>query len=95
MNSTREISYGQALNEAAHQLMELDPRIFMIGQGINSPWYVGMTTQGLADRFGNKRVLDTPVSENSITGMAVGAAIAEMRPIVVHPRMDFSFFAIN
>src|SRR3989338_1643070 len=95
MNSVREISYGQALNEAARQLMELDPRVFMIGQGVNSPWYVGMTTQGLVDQFGKRRMLDTPVSENSITGMAVGSAIAGMRPVLVHPRMDFALLAMN
>jgi len=91
----REISYGRALNEATRQLMEHDERVFVVGQGVISPWYVGMTTEGLLDRFGSRRVIDTPVSEDSVTGMAVGAAIAGMRPILVHPRMDFALLAMD
>jgi len=75
--------------------METDPSVFLIGQGVKSPWYVGNTAQGLLDRFGETRVIDTPVSENAVTGAAVGAAIAGMRPVVVHPRMDFMFYAFD
>ena len=60
-----------------------------------SPWYVGTTTVGLLDEFGPDRVIDTPVSENSITGTAVGAALAGMRPILMHPRMDFMYYAMD
>jgi len=91
----RELSYAQALNEGARQLMARDERVFILGQGVVSPWYVGMTTVGLRDQFGKKRVVDTPVSEDSVTGMALGAAIAGMRPIVVHPRMDFALLAME
>ena len=84
-----------AINEALHQMMELDPSVFLIGQGVKSPWYVGNTTQGLLERFGEDRVIDTPVSENGITGAAVGAAIAGMKAVVVHPRLDFMFFAMD
>lgn len=84
-----------AINEALHQMMEVDPTVFLIGQGVKSPWYVGNTAQGLLERFGEDRVIDTPVSENGITGAAVGAAIAGMKPVVVHPRMDFMFFAMD
>lgn len=95
MGRVRELSYAQALNEGARQLMERDERVFILGQGVVSPWYVGMTTVGLLDQFGKKRVLDTPVSEDAVTGMALGAAIAGMRPIVVHPRMDFALLAME
>ena len=91
----RTITYVQAINEALCQLMEKDDRVFLIGQGVTSPWYVGTSTLGLIDRFGPERVIDTPVSENSITGTAVGAALAGMRPIVVHPRMDFMYYAMD
>jgi len=93
--SMRTITYVQAINEALCQLMEKDDRVFLIGQGVTSPWYVGTSTLGLIDRFGPERVIDTPVSENSITGTAVGAALAGMRPIVVHPRMDFMYYAMD
>ena len=91
----RTISYVQAINETLHQLIESDQRVFLVGQGVTSPWYVGSTTTGLIDRFGPQRIIDTPVSENGITGAAVGAALAGMRPIVVHPRMDFMYYAMD
>jgi pyruvate dehydrogenase E1 component beta subunit len=91
----RKLQYSLAINEALHQLMESDNSVFVIGQGVKSPWYVGNTCRGLIEKFGPKRVIDTPVSENAITGAAVGAAIAGMKPIVVHPRMDFMLFAMD
>jgi len=91
----RKISYGQTINETLHQIIEKDSRIFLIGQGVTSPWYVGSTTVGLIDRFGPDRIIDTPISENGITGVAVGAALAGMRPILVYPRMDFMYYAMD
>lgn len=75
--------------------MERDERVFLIGQGVTSPWYVGTTTVGLIDRFGASRIIDTPVSENGVSGVAIGAALAGMRPILVHPRMDFMYYALD
>lgn len=95
MSSGRMLSYGLAINEALHQMMMTDPSVFLMGQGTKSPWYVGCTTEGLLERFGGERVVDTPVSENGMTGAAVGAAIAGMKPIVVHPRMDFMLYAFD
>jgi pyruvate dehydrogenase E1 component beta subunit len=95
MSSQRNLSYSLAINEALHQAMAADPSVFLIGQGVKSPWYVGNTAQGLLERFGPSRVIDTPVSENAMTGAAVGAALAGMRPVVVHPRMDFMFYAFD
>lgn len=95
MSSHRELTYSLAINEALHQAMAADASVFLIGQGVKSPWYVGNTAQGLLDRFGSERVIDTPVSENAMTGAAVGAALAGMRPVVVHPRMDFMFYAFD
>jgi pyruvate/2-oxoglutarate/acetoin dehydrogenase E1 component len=91
----RRISYAQAINETLYQKLEGDARVFVIGQGVTSPWYVGTTTVGLVDRFGPERIIDTPVSENGITGVAVGAALAGMRPVLVHPRMDFMYYAMD
>lgn len=76
-------------------MMSSDKSVFLIGQGVKSPWYVGNTARGLLEKFGTERVIDTPVSENAITGVAVGAAIAGMRPVVVHPRMDFMLYAMD
>jgi len=91
----RKISYAQAINEALHQVIERNDRVFLIGQGITSPWYVGTTTVGLIERFGPERIIDTPVSENGVTGVAVGSALAGMHPILVHPRLDFMYYAMD
>ncbi|SPD74607.1 Acetoin:2,6-dichlorophenolindophenol oxidoreductase subunit beta [uncultured Desulfobacterium sp.] len=91
----RRLQYSLAINEAIHQMMEKDSSVFLIGQGVKSPWYVGNTASGLLERFGEERIIDTPVSENGITGAAVGAAITGMKPVVVHPRMDFMLYALD
>ncbi|MGQ9688635.1 MAG: alpha-ketoacid dehydrogenase subunit beta [Desulfobaccales bacterium] len=95
MYSKRKLPYSLAINEALYQMMAADESVFLIGQGVKSPWYVGNTARGLLETFGPARVIDTPVSENAITGAAVGAALAGLRPIVVHPRMDFMFYAMD
>ncbi len=91
----RTLSYAQAISEAFHQAMETDDRVFVMGIGVRSPWYVGATMDGLDERFGGKRVIDPPVSEEGITGAAIGAALAGMRPVMIHPRMDFMLLAMN
>lgn len=91
----RTLSYAQAINEALDQMLELDDRVLLIGQGVTSPWYVGSTTKGLYDKYGEKRVFDTPVSENATTGVAIGAALAGLRPVMVYPRMDFMYYAMD
>jgi len=91
----RTLNYAQAIREAHAQLLASDPRVFVIGQGLWSPWYVGSSMQDLDIEFGRERILDSPVSENATTGAAVGAALAGMRPIVVHPRMDFMLLAAD
>lgn len=94
-DKTRELEYSIAINEALHQMMNKNKNILLIGQGVKSPWYVGNTCNGLVEKFGEERVIDTPVSENAMTGMAVGASIAGNPSIVVHPRMDFMLYAFD
>lgn len=91
----RQLSYADAIREAHHQLLAEDDSVFVIGQGLWSPWYVGRTMTDLEKAFGRERVIDCPVSENATTGAAVGAALSGMRPIVVHPRMDFMTLAVD
>jgi len=91
----RQLSYVLAINQAFHQMMEKHKSVFLIGQGVKSPWYVGNSAKGLLNRFGPERVIDTPVSENAITGAGVGAAVVGMRPVIVHPRMDFMMYAMD
>jgi pyruvate/2-oxoglutarate/acetoin dehydrogenase E1 component len=94
-DGTRSISYSQAINETLMQAIAGDENVFLIGPGVTTPWYVGGTTVGLLERFGPKRIMDTPVSENAVTGAAVGAALAGMRPVLMHSRMDFMYFAMD
>jgi acetoin:2,6-dichlorophenolindophenol oxidoreductase subunit beta len=91
----RKLKYAEAIREAHAQMLRLDSRVFVIGQGLWSPWYAGTSLEDLDREFGRDRVVDSPVSENAVTGLAVGAAIAGMRPIVFHPRMDFMLLAVD
>jgi len=91
----RTLTYAQAIREAHAQLLATDPRVFVIGQGLWSPWYAGTSMENLDRDFGRERVVDSPVSENAVTGLAIGAALAGMRPIVFHPRMDFMLLAFD
>lgn len=94
MSGTR-YNYGTAMLSAFEYLLKNYPEVFVIGQGLWSPWYVGNSMTDLDKKFGAHRVIDTPVSESACTGAAVGAALAGMKPIVVHPRMDFMLYAMD
>jgi len=88
-------NYGTAMLAAFEYLLAKYPEVFVIGQGLWSPWYVGNSMTDLDKKFGVERIIDTPVSESACTGAAVGAALAGMKPIVVHPRMDFMLYAMD
>lgn len=89
------ISYAQAIRDASAELLASDPRVFMFGQGLWSPWYVGSSMKDLDKEFGRNRVIDSPVSENATTAAGVGAALTGARPIIIHPRMDFMVLAMD
>lgn len=91
----RKCNYGTAILAGFEYLLENYSEVFIIGQGLWSPWYVGNSMTDLDKKFGAHRVIDTPVSESACTGAAVGAALAGMKPIVVHPRMDFMLYAMD
>ncbi len=91
----RTLTYAQAIREAHQQLLRSDERVFVVGQGLWSPWYAGSSLEDLDKEFGKARIVDSPVAENATTGLAVGAALVGMRPIVFHPRMDFMLLATD
>ena len=91
----RTLTYAQAIREAHAQLLARDHRVFVIGQGLWSPWYAGSSLENLDKEFGRDRIIDSPVAENAVTGLAVGAALAGMRPILFHPRMDFMVLGMD
>jgi len=88
-------NYGHAIREGFSYLLKSHPETFTIGQGLWSPWYVGNSMTDLDKEFGQARVIDTPVSELAVTGVAVGAALSGRRPIVIHPRVDFFLLAVD
>ena len=91
----KSTNYAEGILEGFEYLLDHFPEVFVIGQGLWSPWYVGSTMKGLDAKYGKSRVIDTPVSEAATTGAAVGASLAGLRPIVVHPRMDFMLYAMD
>ena len=91
----KKLSYSQAIQDGFEYLLQKYPEVFVIGQGLWSPWYVGNTMRDLEKKFGINRIIDTPVSESACTGAALGASISGMKPIVVHPRMDFMLYAMD
>lgn len=93
--SVAKHSYGTAIRSAFEYLLSTYREVFVIGQGLWSPWYVGNSMTDLDKKFGIDRIIDTPVSELACTGAAVGASLAGRKPIVVHPRMDFALYAMD
>lgn len=91
----RTISYAEALREATDIEMTRDSSVFVFGIGV--PDFKGLygTTRGLLEKYGPDRVFDMPLAEDGLTGIAIGAALAGMRPIHVHIRMDFVILAMN
>ncbi|OHB72985.1 MAG: pyruvate dehydrogenase [Planctomycetes bacterium RBG_16_55_9] len=87
---TRTILYREALNEALREELARDERVFIVGEGIAQRGGSYKVTVGLLDEFGPKRIIDTPISEASFTGMGVGAAITGMRPVVEILFIDFT-----
>ena len=88
-------TYSDDILSGFDYLLRNYPEVFVMGQGLWSPWYVGNTMKNLDKKYGKERIIDTPVSESACTGAAVGASICGMKPIVVHPRMDFMLYAMD
>ncbi len=91
----RLINYAQAVNEALMQAMARDDSVICYGLGTDDPKGVLGTTLGLQERFGEDRVFDMPTSENAMTGVAIGAALNGIRPVMTHQRLDFFLLAMD
>src|SRR4051812_8905669 len=94
-NGQRMLSYVDALREAVSQEMARDERVFVMGLDVDDHKGIQGSTRGLVEEFGPDRVFTTPLSEDAMTGVAIGAAMAGMRPIHVHIRMDFLMLCMN
>ncbi|MEQ8396081.1 transketolase C-terminal domain-containing protein [Thalassobaculum sp.] len=91
----RSLNYAQAILEGTRQEMERDDNVFVMGLGVDDPKGLHGTTIGLNRLFGADRCFDTPIAEDAMTGVAIGAALNGMRPIHVHQRMDFLMLCMN
>jgi len=90
-----ELSYREALNQAMREEMRRDRRIFLIGEEV--AYYQGAfkVSKGFLEEFGPKRVIDTPITEAGFTGLAIGAAMAGLHPIVELMTMNFGIIALD
>ena len=90
-----EITMREALNQAIVEEMNRDKDVFLLGEEVAEYNGAYKVTQGLLDKFGKKRVLDTPISEHGFTGLAIGAAMAGLKPICEFMTFNFSMQAID
>src|SRR6516225_9436086 len=95
LGAWRRTSYVEAIREATDQEMARDPAVVLFGLDVDDPKAIQGTVRGLLDKYGPERVFGTPLSEDAMTGAAIGMAIAGLRPIHVHIRMDFLMLAMN
>ena len=91
----RQLKYFEAINEAVSLCMAADPAVYIMGLGVPDPKGIFGSTLGLQEKYGPRRVLDMPLSENAMTGVAIGSSLVGMRPIITHQRMDFALTAVE
>jgi len=93
--SMREITYAEAIQEALREEMQRDERVFLMGEDVGLYGGAYGASRGLFQEFGEWRVIDTPISEATIGGAAVGAAMAGMRPVAEIMYVDFTPLAMD
>jgi len=94
-SSARLIRTVDAIAEGLAQEMERDDNVFVFGLDVDDHKRIQGSTAGLIEKFGPERCFGTPLSEDAMTGIAIGAAMAGMRPVHVHIRMDFTLLSVN
>ena len=93
--TTRMITFAEALNEAQAYALENIEGTYLMGLGAPDPKGIFGSTLGLQEKFGEKKVFDVPISENALTGVALGSAATGRRPILTHQRVDFALVSID
>jgi pyruvate dehydrogenase E1 component beta subunit len=91
----RTLTYAESVREAFDQALAQDERVFIMGQGVDDSGGMFGATLNLHQKYGHKRVFDTPLSENALMGVAIGAALTGMRPVYCHNRPDFLPMAMD
>ena len=95
IDATKKITVREALRDAILEEMEADNDVFIMGEEVAEYEGAYKVTQGLLEKFGNKRVIDTPITEHGFTGIGVGAAFGNLKPIVEFMTFNFSMQAID
>lgn len=84
---SKDYTVREALNEALAEELELNPKVFVLGEEVAQYNGAYKVTKGLLDRFGDKRVIDSPITESGFCGLTVGAALAGLHPVVSFSRL--------
>ncbi|MDD4910533.1 MAG: alpha-ketoacid dehydrogenase subunit beta [Candidatus Omnitrophica bacterium] len=91
----RMATYREAIREALYLALKEDKRAFIFGEGVDDAGGVFGTTLDLHKEFGRERVFDTPLCENTLTGIAIGSSLGGLRPVLVHMRTDFMLLTMD
>src|SRR5258706_13763871 len=86
----RNIRYREALREAMIEEMERDPNVFLMGEEVGHYQGAYKVSEGMLEKFGEKRVIDTPIAEGGFAGVGIGAAMVGLRPIIEFMTWNFS-----
>lgn len=89
------LTYSQAIAQATLQALALDPSVIVIGQGTRDSGQVFGSLEGVFQTWGEKRVIEMPLSEGALAGVCVGAALSGLRPVYVLQRADFAFLVLD
>lgn len=91
----RIISFGDAVREALHGAVSSDDSVIIMGEGVDDPSSMWQTAAGISETFGKNRVVEMPVAELGLTGIAVGAAMSGLRPVMNLQRVEFALLAVE
>jgi len=94
MPEPRILNAAEALREAMDLALARWPEVYLMGEGVADPKGIFGTTVGLAEKYGPERVIEMPVAENGLTGVAIGSALMGQRPVLVHQRVDFALLSL-
>ena len=91
----KEKSFIDATKDALNLSMKLDKNVIVFGLGVGNSSNIYGSTEGLKEKFGKKRVFDTPSSESALTAMAAGMSLNGLRPVLIHQRLDFMIYSMD
>ena len=91
----KEKSFIDATKDALNLSMRLDKNVIVFGLGVGNSSNIYGSTEGLKEKFGKKRVFDTPSSESALTAMAAGMSLNGLRPVLIHQRFDFMIYSLD